>query len=336
MTLKDPIQAKKDFKYSMTPIICLILTALMLFFSKELTVAVINGMSLSAMRIIPTVFPFMILSDLWMSCIEIKSKSRLKIWFEHCFGINSYGLIALITGIFCGFPLGVKVAVNLYESGMISKSELERISPIVNLPSLAFVISGVGAGLYDDVKTGIILYISVLLSSLLIGFMGSGKTSVGKELSNLMGVDFLDTDELIEKEQQRSISDIFATDGESYFRKLEHDLIVKMRDEKVEGVLSVGGGLPVFPGNAPVLKELGTVIYLKAKKEILVNRLQNDTTRPLLSGGNLEEKIENLMKAREQLYKEAADCILDTDALSPREVAEKILQLEEVKHGKNQ
>ena len=177
MTLKDPIQAKKDFKYSMTPIICLILTALMLFFSKELTVAVINGMSLSAMRIIPTVFPFMILSDLWMSCIEIKSKSRLKIWFEHCFGINSSGLIALITGIFCGFPLGVKVAVNLYESGMISKSELERISPIVNLPSLAFVISGVGAGLYDDVKTGIILYISVLLSSLLIGFMGRRKAS---------------------------------------------------------------------------------------------------------------------------------------------------------------
>lgn len=177
MTLKAPIQAKKDIRSSITPIICLILTALMLFFSKELTAAVINGMGLAAMRIIPTVFPFMILSDLWISCIEIKSKSWTKKWFERCLGINGSALIALITGIFCGFPLGVKAAVNLYESGMLSKNELERISPIVNLPSLAFVISGVGVGLYGDVKVGISLYISVFLSSLLIGFIGKRKTT---------------------------------------------------------------------------------------------------------------------------------------------------------------
>lgn len=161
---------------------------------------------------------------------------------------------------------------------------------------------------------------------ILIGFMGSGKTSTGKELAVMLNIPFLDTDEIIEKEQNRSINDIFAAEGEAYFRKLEQTLIQRLLKEETKGVLSVGGGLPVFSGNAEILKKMGSVVLLNAQKETLIKRLQSDATRPLLADGSLEQKIESLMQARAQIYRETADFVVETDGCTPKEAAQKILQ----------
>ena len=158
---------------------------------------------------------------------------------------------------------------------------------------------------------------------ILIGFMGSGKTSCGKAYSKLAGTGFSDTDEMIEEQQKMSISDIFEKYGEAYFRKLETELVKSLEGREI-GVLSVGGGLAVTPGNGDLLKKIGKVVYLKATKECLVKRLESDTTRPLLAGGNLEEKIANLMALREDAYMSAADIVINTEGLSVDEVAKKI------------
>lgn len=157
----------------------------------------------------------------------------------------------------------------------------------------------------------------------LIGFMGSGKTSCGKAYANMISACFKDTDEMIEIQQQMSVSDIFEKYGEPYFRQLETKLVESIIGSNV-GVLSVGGGLAVTSGNDKLLKQIGKVIYLKASKETLVKRLEKDTTRPLLATGNLEEKISNLMAVREDVYMSVADIVIDTDGLSVDEVAKKI------------
>lgn len=159
---------------------------------------------------------------------------------------------------------------------------------------------------------------------ILIGFMGSGKTTFGKWLANSWNMEFCDTDELIEEKEGRTINDIFAEDGEEYFRNLETEmirtLIGKYADRMAENgesaVISVGGGLPVRTVNRELMHKLGFCAYLRTSKEELMRRLQSDTTRPLLSGGGLPEKIDSLMSARKDIYESAADIILDTDGMS--------------------
>ena len=161
---------------------------------------------------------------------------------------------------------------------------------------------------------------------ILIGFMGSGKTSCGKELSRILNVGFFDTDEMIEQQQNMTIADIFEKHGEAYFRKLETELVESLIGTQI-GVLSVGGGLAVTKGNDILLKKLGMVVYLKAGKECLIKRLKGDSKRPLLAGGNLEEKITSLMNAREDKYISAADIVFETENMSVKEVAEKLSKI---------
>lgn len=183
MTQPTVIKRKKEVKSPLLIIICLLLTTLMLMFGKELESAVLSGMSLAALRIIPTIFPFMVLSDFWISVSEIKNDGVVARLFEKIFKTNGSALISFLTGILCGFPLGVKTAAGMYEQGSISKDELERLSPIINLPSLAFVISGVGAGLYGNTLVGVLLYISVLLSSVIAGFLLSLKSQKSENVT---------------------------------------------------------------------------------------------------------------------------------------------------------
>lgn len=143
--------------------------------------------------------------------------------------------------------------------------------------------------------------------------MGSGKTTFGEWISLNKKMDFLDTDECIVKRQKRTINEIFATDGEVFFRNLETELIKELTESTNNTVISVGGGLPVREENRKILKQLGTVVYLRTTQEELVNRLKADTQRPLLKGGDLREKIQSLMNSRESLYLDAADVIVDTD-----------------------
>lgn len=162
----------------------------------------------------------------------------------------------------------------------------------------------------------------------LIGFMGSGKTSCGRELAQRAGVEFLDTDDLIEKQEGCTISHIFESRGEACFREMETALVQSLVGKKV-GVLSVGGGLPVTEGNGDILRQIGTVVYLKADVDVLVHRLQGDESRPLLAGGSLRERITGLMEKREQSYQKAAHVVLETGADSVAQVAEKLERLME-------
>ncbi|MBQ7777191.1 MAG: shikimate kinase, partial [Lachnospiraceae bacterium] len=132
----------------------------------------------------------------------------------------------------------------------------------------------------------------------LIGFMGSGKTTVGIRLSYYLRKVIEDTDKLIEKKQGKSISDIFAEEGEAYFRQAETELLKELIQKRNNYIISVGGGTPVREENRPLLKELGTVVYFRVKPETVYNRLQGDTTRPLLQCENPLQKIEELLDAR--------------------------------------
>lgn len=158
----------------------------------------------------------------------------------------------------------------------------------------------------------------------LIGFMGSGKTTVGIRLSYRLRRIVEDTDKLIEKKIGRTISDIFATEGEDYFRKLETGMLEELCGTCTNKIISVGGGTPVRKENRTLLQELGTVIYLRVRPETVYRRLQGDTTRPLLRGENPQEKIRQLMEARREAYETCADLIMDVDELDINAVLDKI------------
>lgn len=146
----------------------------------------------------------------------------------------------------------------------------------------------------------------------LIGFMGSGKTTFGKACAKKLGMDFLDADEYIVKQAGKSIPQIFAEDGEEAFRKLETQVLNHFRDTLYNTVLATGGGMPLREENARLLKEIGRVGYLTASSKEIYDRVKGDTNRPLLQGENPFGKICDLMKYRKPLYEQAADVVIDT------------------------
>ena len=148
---------------------------------------------------------------------------------------------------------------------------------------------------------------------ILIGFMGCGKTTVGVKLSYRLRRTVVDTDKEIEKEEKRAISDIFATDGEEYFRDRETACLRKMLSSMSNQIISVGGGLPIREENRALLRKLGQVFYLRARPETIYERVKHDTTRPLLQGPDPQEKIRTLLTKRDGAYTEAADVIIDVD-----------------------
>ena len=160
----------------------------------------------------------------------------------------------------------------------------------------------------------------------LIGFMGSGKTTVGKSLEEKTDMTFVDTDELIEAYEGCKISEIFADKGEAYFRRLENETLKELLESTDNKVISTGGGIITNQDNIPLLKQLGKVYYLKIKPETVVKRLEGDKTRPLLMGENKLVKVEQLMSGRKELYEMAADKTIDTDYLSVNEIVDIILE----------
>ena len=160
---------------------------------------------------------------------------------------------------------------------------------------------------------------------ILIGFMGCGKTSVGKRLAESENMEFLDTDEWIEKKQQKTISEIFATQGESAFRNMETECLKQLLEYKETAfVLSVGGGLPIREENRKLLSQIGHVVYLKASPDVIYRRLRNDKTRPLLQGMNPRGRIFDLMSARKSYYEGAAEYIIEVDNKSFSDIMKEI------------
>ncbi len=148
---------------------------------------------------------------------------------------------------------------------------------------------------------------------ILIGFMGSGKTTVGFRLSYRLRRAVIDTDKEIEREEGRSISDIFAADGEGYFRDRETMCLRKLLKTCSHQIISVGGGLPLREENRKLLRELGQVFYLKASAGTIYERVRNDTTRPLLQCDDPQGRIETMLSERDRYYQDAADVVIHVD-----------------------
>ena len=162
----------------------------------------------------------------------------------------------------------------------------------------------------------------------LLGMMGAGKSLVGAELHRRRDYPFADLDREIEKAEGRTIAEIFASDGEEAFRRIESDRLARVCGS-FDGVLATGGGIVLAQENRDLLRRWGTTVYLRAAAVTLAERLLGDENakRPLLAGSeDLESRLGAILAAREALYA-GADHVLDTDALSPGEVCERVAAL---------
>ena len=157
----------------------------------------------------------------------------------------------------------------------------------------------------------------------LTGFMGSGKTTVGKVLADFLGCPFMDLDDLVVKKVGKSIPDIFAQDGEPAFRQLEAQVLRKTVEKYAEStaVLALGGGAVLAPSSAALLHEKTVCIYLRASLETLLARLEGETAGRPLADASLADRL----AAREPIYEKTAHVVIDTDGLSPDEVADEII-----------
>ncbi len=159
----------------------------------------------------------------------------------------------------------------------------------------------------------------------LVGFMGAGKTTVGKILANKLSKKFVEMDQVIEEQQGKKITDIFAKEGEEYFRKLEKDLLNKL-SAQFDLVVSCGGGLVCDQENLKVLNNTGQVFSLFASPEVIQRRVKHTKQRPLLNGEDSLSIIQQLLSKRKDFYQNAGTRV-DTDNYSAQEVAERILRL---------
>ncbi len=141
--------------------------------------------------------------------------------------------------------------------------------------------------------------------------MGAGKTTIGRKLAETLSMDFMDSDHEIEQRTGASIPWIFDVEGEAGFRKREKDMIDELTRHR-NLVLATGGGAILQEANRQNLAARGTVIYLSASIDQLLNRTRRDKNRPLLQTGDPQARLEELMNIREPLYREVADFIIDT------------------------
>jgi len=161
-------------------------------------------------------------------------------------------------------------------------------------------------------------------SLVLIGFMGSGKSSVGRELAKRWNFRFVDTDAMIRHKYDLSIPDIFAKYGEDFFREAEYEALARLRGIR-STVIATGGGIVIQPRNLPLLRALGPVVWLCADQDTILDRVGKSTHRPMLNQANPEESVARLLKERAPLYHRAADLRIETSGLTHREVADRIV-----------
>jgi shikimate kinase len=159
----------------------------------------------------------------------------------------------------------------------------------------------------------------------LVGFMGTGKTCVGRELARRKKWHFIDLDNFIELKEKRTISDIFAKEGESHFRRLEKKALKEIAKEK-KFIVACGGGIVINSENIEVMKDSGMIICLSATPEVIYKRVSLSLHRPLLKVKDPKKQIELLLKLRAPFYAQA-DKIVDTSKYSIKEIADKIIKI---------
>jgi shikimate kinase len=158
----------------------------------------------------------------------------------------------------------------------------------------------------------------------LVGLPGSGKTTVGRQISRALGLRFIDTDAEIERRAGRPITSLFEIEGESHFRDLEQAVLAELTGEQ-DAVLSTGGGAILRAANRENLRNRTTVIYLRTRPETLMRRLRNDKRRPLLQTANPLLKLRELHAAREPLYRETAHFVIDCERPSVSTLVNRVL-----------
>lgn len=151
-----------------------------------------------------------------------------------------------------------------------------------------------------------------MVSVVLVGLPGSGKTTVGRQLARRLKLPFVDSDQTIEERLGSSIRDFFAREGEDAFRNLEQDVIDELTLRGGDQVLSTGGGAVLRPLNRQRLHDRGRVVYLRSFPEELFRRLRHDTSRPLLQVADPMAKLRELFEARDPLYRDTAHFVMET------------------------
>lgn len=157
----------------------------------------------------------------------------------------------------------------------------------------------------------------------LIGFMGTGKTTVSRKLSELLDFEEIDTDAWIACQQGQSIPEIFESYGEHFFRDLETELLHRLGKEKHK-IISCGGGMAMRQENVTLMQESGVVVLLTAEPETILHRVQGDDSRPILNGNMNVPYIQELLAKRLPYYEAAGEIAVATDSRSPQEIAEEI------------
>lgn len=161
----------------------------------------------------------------------------------------------------------------------------------------------------------------------LIGFMGCGKSTVGRELHQRLGYRLMDIDQIIEETMGKKITEIFREEGEHTFRDIETMQLTEIAKQTgVRHIVSTGGGIVIRPENRALLRRLGYVVWLRAPEDIIFERTSRNRDRPLLNSPQAHKTIAALLAEREPWYRETAHLCVDTAGLESHEVATGILE----------
>lgn len=159
----------------------------------------------------------------------------------------------------------------------------------------------------------------------LIGFMGTGKSTISQYLAKNYGMETVEMDQEIAQREGKSIPEIFAEQGEEYFRDLETKLLVHL-EEKENTVVSCGGGTPLRQCNVDRMRKKGKIVLLSADSETILERVKDSHDRPLLENNKNKDFIQSMLDKRMGIYQEAADLIISTDGKKVEEICDELLQ----------
>lgn len=159
----------------------------------------------------------------------------------------------------------------------------------------------------------------------LIGFMGTGKTTIARELSARLDRKLINVDTLIQEKMDMSVKEIFNKYGEGYFREIEKDTIAGLKG-KLEILMDCGGGVPLNSENIENIKENNKIVLLEASPETILERVKNDNTRPLLNNNMSIEDINTFLLKRRDFYNNAADIRINTDDKSIEDIINEIIE----------
>ncbi len=162
---------------------------------------------------------------------------------------------------------------------------------------------------------------------MLIGMMGSGKTTVGRSLAAALRRPLVDSDAQVEARTGRTVREIFESDGEAAYRVLEREALVDALAQAEPSVVAAAGGVVLDPGNRAVLQEAGTVVWLRARPEVLARRVSAGRDHRPLLGDDPLAALRRLDAERRPLYEEVADLVIDVDDLSTRQVVTAVVEL---------